>query len=176
MRKLLFALLAIALLIVVGLVVYKGFRIGKIEVWGIKQIVAENEQIDKANSDLEKLANDNFQAAITKLNSSGEAMQAKKKEYEEQAVLVSNSKYYMQTEKYKIDFLWTRIGNYAKENKVTPKMEVASESTKGILLVYQDSTDTSYSRSCRRFLDFTCLWYSSAKLGGGINLGNCAWN
>ena len=93
MRKLLFALLAIALLIVVGLVVYKGFRIGKIEVWGIKQIVAENEQIDKANSDLEKLANDNFQAAITKLNSSGEAMQAKKKEYEEQAVLVSNSKY-----------------------------------------------------------------------------------
>ena len=132
MRKLLFALLAIALLIVVGLVVYKGFRIGKIEVWGIKQIVAENEQIDKANSDLEKLANDNFQAAITKLNSSGEAMQAKKKEYEEQAVLVSNSKYYIQTEKYKIDFLWTRIGNYAKENKVTPKMEVASESTKGI--------------------------------------------
>ena len=132
MRKLLFALLAIALLIVVGLVVYKGFSIGNLEVWGIKQIVEENEQIDKANADLEKLANENFQAAITKLNSSGEAMQAKKKEYEEQAVLVSNSKYYMQTEKYKIDFLWTRIGNYAKENKVTPKMEVASGSTKGI--------------------------------------------
>ena len=132
MRKLLFALLAVTLLFVVGLVIYKGFSIGKIEIWGIKQIVAENEQIDKANAYLEKLASENFQTAITKLNNSGEAMQVKKKEYEEQAVLVSNSKYYMQTEKYKIDFLWTRIGNYAKDNKVTPKMEVASGTTKGV--------------------------------------------
>ena len=173
MRKILFAILAVMMLIVVALVVYKGFSIGKLEVWGIKQIIAENEQIDKANAYLEKLAEDDFNAALKKLDNSGEAMQKEKKEYEEQAVLVSNSKYYMQTEKYKIDFLWTRIGNYAKDNKVTPKMEVASGTTKGIynLIItavgkYQNVANFIYaiendSRLGFKIEDFSMVQYSS---------------
>ncbi len=173
MRKILFALLAVALLIVVGLVIYKGASIGKFEIWGIKQIVAENEQIDKANAHLEKLANEEFNSAKQKLDNSGETMQATKKEYEEQAVLISNSKYYMQTEKYKIDFLWTRIGNYAKDHKVTPKMEVASGSTKGIynLIItavgkYPDVADFIYaiendSRLGFKIEDFSMSQYTS---------------
>ena len=132
MRKVLFAILAVLLLIVVGLVIYKGFSIGNFEVWGIKQIVAKDEELEDEKEELQELVDIQFPGAISKLNNSGELMEATKKEYEEQAVLVSNSKYYMQTEKYKIDFLWTRIGNYAKDNKVTPKMEVANGTTKGV--------------------------------------------
>lgn len=132
MRKILFAMLLVILLIVTGLVIYKGISIGNFEIWGIKQIIEENKRIDQANEDLKTLVDNEFPTAVSKLNNSGEVMQETKKQYEEQAVLVSNSKYYMQTEKYKLEFLWTRIGNYAKENNVTPKMEVTNGSTKGV--------------------------------------------
>ena len=132
MRKVLLALLVIVLLIVVGLVIYKGTSIGNFEVWGIKQINEENEKIDQANADLENLVDVKFPEALSKLDDSGELMQETKKQYEEQAILISNSKYYMQTEKYKLEFLWTRIGNYAKDYHVTLKMQVANGSTKGV--------------------------------------------
>lgn len=132
MRKVLFAILAAILLIVTVIVIYKGISIGNFEIWGIKQIVEENEAIDLANKELENKVKNEFQSAISKLNNSGEVMQEAKKEYEETALTISNSEYYMQTEKYKLEFLWTRIGNYAKKHKVTPKMEVASGSTTGV--------------------------------------------
>ncbi len=132
MRKILLILIALTLLLISGLIIYKGANIGDFEIWGIKQIAEENEKIETANNNLTTLVDVRFPEAVKKLNTSGETMQETKKQYEEQAVLVSNSKYYMQTEKYKLEFLWTRIGNYAKDNKVTPKMEVTTGSTKGV--------------------------------------------
>jgi len=132
MRKILLTLIVLTLLLISGLIIYKGANIGNFEIWGIKQIAEENKKIENANDSLITLVDVKFPEAVKKLNNSGETMQETKKQYEEQAVLVSNSKYYMQTEKYKLEFLWTRIGNYAKDNNVTPKMEVTTGSTKGV--------------------------------------------
>ena len=131
MRKILFAILAIVLLIFTGFVIYRGTNIGKFEIWGIKQINEENEVIDQKNADLATLVNVSYPEAISKLNNSGEVMEENKKEYEEQATMISSSKY-LQKEKYKLEFLWTKIGNYAKDNKVTPKMQVTNGSTKEV--------------------------------------------
>ncbi len=131
MRKILFAILAIVLLLFTGFVIYRGTNIGKFEIWGIKQINEENEVIDQKNADLATLVNVSYPEAISKLNNSGEVMEENKKEYEEQATMISSSKY-LQKEKYKLEFLWTKIGNYAKDNKVTPKMQVTNGSTKEV--------------------------------------------
>lgn len=131
MRKILFAILAIVLLIFTGFVIYRGTNIGKFEIWGIKQINEENDVIDQKNADLATLVNVSYPEAISKLNNSGEVMEENKKEYEEQATMISSSKY-LQKEKYKLEFLWTKIGNYAKDNKVTPKMQVTNGSTKEV--------------------------------------------
>lgn len=132
MRKILFAILAIVLLVFTGFIIYKGTNIGKLEIWGIKQISEENELIDEKNSELAKLVDDSYPNALKQLNNAGEKMQEEKKKYEEEVSLASNSKYYMQSEKYKLEFLWTKIGNYAKDNNVKPKMEVSNGSTRGI--------------------------------------------
>ena len=132
MRKIIFAILAVVLLIFTGFVIYRGTNIGKFEIWGIKQINEENEQIDRVNAELGSLVDISYPGAVTKLNNSGETMEETKREYEEQVTMLSNSKYYMQTEKYKLEFLWTKIGNYAKDNKVTPKMQVTNGSTNEI--------------------------------------------
>ena len=129
MRKVIFAILAVVLLIFTGFVIYRGTNIGKFEVWGIKQINEENDAIDAANADLGTLVNVSYPDAVTKLTNSGETMEETKREYEEQVAIASSSRSYLQTEKYKPEFLWTKIGNYGKDYKVTPKMQISSGST-----------------------------------------------
>lgn len=129
MRKVIFAILAVVLLIFTGFVIYRGTNIGKFEVWGVKQINEENDAIDAANADLGTLVNVSYPDAVTKLTNSGETMEETKREYEEQVAIASSSRSYLQTEKYKPEFLWTKIGNYGKDFKVTPKMQISSGST-----------------------------------------------
>ena len=128
MRKVLFIILIVLLVIFTGIVIYKGTEIGNLNIWGVTQIQEENTRIDNANSELGTLVNSTYPQAVSKLNSSTETLQATKKEYEDQAVLVKNSKYYRETEKYKLEFLWTRIGNYAKDRKIDVEMSISTGS------------------------------------------------
>ena len=132
MRKILFILALIILLIFTGVVIYKGTNFGRFKVWGITQIVEKNDEIDSENAQLSNLVSVTYPSTLTKLSNSSEKLQQTKKEYEEQSVMLSDSNYYMQTEKYKLDFLWTRIGNHAKDNKVEIKIDVTNGSATGI--------------------------------------------
>ena len=58
-------------------------------------------------------------------------MENAKSEYESKALLLGNSSYYLQTEEYEIEFLWTRIGNYANDNDVKIKIDVTNSSISG---------------------------------------------
>ena len=130
MRKLLFTLILILVLVVTGMIIYKGVTTGNIDIWGIKQIVEENKKIDTINEQLSTLVNTTYPSAVKATTSSAETLEKTKKEYETQAILLSESENYAQSEKYKIEFLWTRIGNYAKANKVVPEMKVTNSATK----------------------------------------------
>ena len=132
MRKILFILALIILLIFTGVVIYKGTNFGRFKVWGITQIIEKNEEIDSENAQLSNLVSVTYPSTLTKLSNSSEKLQQTKKEYEEQSVMLSDSNYYMQTEKYKLDFLWTRIGNHAKDNKVEIKIDVTNGTANGI--------------------------------------------
>ena len=132
MRKILFILALIILLIFTGVVIYKGTNFGRFKVWGITQIVEKNDEIDSENAQLSNLVSVTYPSTLTKLSNSSEKLQQTKKEYEEQSVMLSDSNYYMQTEKYKLDFLWTRIGNHAKDNKVEIKIDVTNGTANGI--------------------------------------------
>ena len=132
MRKILFILALIILLIFTGVVIYKGTNFGRFKVWGITQIIEKNDEIDSENAQLYNLVSVTYPSTLTKLSNSSEKLQQTKKEYEEQSVMLSDSNYYMQTEKYKLDFLWTRIGNHAKDNKVEIKIDVTNGTANGI--------------------------------------------
>ena len=129
MRKILFSVLLAVLLIFTGFVIYRGTNVGKFTVWGVTQISEENNKIDQKNAELTNLVNETYPQTLSRLNASADTFQKTKKDYEDQAVLVKNNKYYKQTETYKMEFLWTRIGNYAKDNKVDLKLDIASGDT-----------------------------------------------
>ena len=132
MRKILFSILIILLLVCSVLVIKNGIKIAGLDIWGVQQIQQKNSEIDSRNDELKSLVNGTYTTTLTKLDTSSETLQQTKKEYEEQAILASGSRFYNQTEKYKIEFLWTRIGNYAKDDNVVIRIDVISGEATGI--------------------------------------------
>lgn len=132
MRKILFSIIIILLLLGAGLTIANGLELGNFHVWGINAFVAENENIEKKNQELSDLVSVTYPNSIEQLNTASNTLDFTKKEYEDKAVLISNSKYYMQTEKYEIEFLWTKLGNYAQDNNVQIKIDVVNSGTAGL--------------------------------------------
>ena len=131
MRKILFSLLIVLLLILTGFVISNGKPFQN-TVWGVSQIQAEDEEINKLNENLGNLINYTYPEAVTNLKNSSENLQQTKKKYEDEALMLAESGYSAQSEEYKIEFLWIKIQNYAKDNNVVMKMEVANSSTSGL--------------------------------------------
>lgn len=132
MRKILFWLIIILLLITSGFMISKGLNFGNFEVWGIQQIIAENDIIDVKNAELSQLVSSNYPNEVRILVNSAENMQTSKTEYENQSILLYKNKNYTQSEKYEIEFLMIRFGNYARDNNVKLKIELTNGQAVGM--------------------------------------------
>ena len=131
MRKVLFILILILVTVLTGIAIFNGIEMRNIDIWGVKQIINKNEEIDSSNAQLSDLVSTKYPSAVKALESSAETMQKTKSEYENKALLLSDKDRHMQTEQYEIEFLWTRIGNYAKDNDVDIKIEVTASQISG---------------------------------------------
>lgn len=131
MRKVLFTLLLILILVLSGITITKGLNIAKYDIWGIKDIIAKDEEIDNLNLQLSNLVSTTYPSTLKKLESSAQTMEKTKSEYESKALLISEKESNMQTEKYEIEFLWTKIGNYAQDNDVEIKIDVIDSQISG---------------------------------------------
>lgn len=131
MRKIIFSIIIVILLVAGGFLIAKGVNIGNITVWGVKSIKEKNATIDQKNQQLSTLATADYESALSGLNTSKTSLETTKKSYEDKAILAKDNSY-LQTEKYEIEFLWTKVGNYAKDRKVELKFDVANSSTKGL--------------------------------------------
>ncbi|MCI9063738.1 MAG: hypothetical protein HFJ17_03960 [Clostridia bacterium] len=131
MRKVLFVILAILLFIGAGFIIANGFEVLNLDVLGMKAIKEKNDLIDNKNQELSTLVGTTFESKLSTLNQSIQTLQTTKKSYEDKIVFASDENKNMQTEKYEIEFLWTKLGNYAKDEKVEIKIDVTNGSTAG---------------------------------------------
>ena len=69
---------------------------------------------------------------MTNLKTSSETLQETKKQYEQKAIVLSENKYYKQTDRYKHEFVLVKVGNYAEENNVDIRMIVTESATSGL--------------------------------------------
>ena len=175
MRKILFIILIILLLICTGFIIINGFKLGNFQIWGIKAIKTQNEIIDNKNKELSNLVSITYPASLKELESSSETLASTKQEYENKAVLISNSSYYMQTEKYEIEFLWTKLGNYAQDNNVQIKIDVVNSNTSRlydlnftIVGEYVDITDFIYDIENDSKLGFKIEDFHMSANGDGV--------
>lgn len=130
MRKILLIIVIAILLMGFGFVVVNGVNIANLNILGFSQIKEENQDIEEKNSKLRDLVKTEYPKAVSNLNSAEKSLQTKKEEYESQILLNSDSGsgYVATTEKYEIEYLWTKLGNYAKDNGVELKIDLTNSS------------------------------------------------
>lgn len=134
LRKIIFIISAIILVALAGVVVIKGIRIGNFEILGVTGIIQKNNDIDTKNKKLATDASTTYVTKIATLEQTAKSLQNKKDEYTNEAVLVNSAAgggYISTTEKYEIEYLWTRIGNYAKDENVDIKIDVTNSTITG---------------------------------------------
>ena len=126
MRKILISVLVCLLLI--GSVFFMVNGISKFNIEGIKGLDEKNSQVEQKISDLSNVISITFTNTESNLKRTANTLQDTKTGYENQSALsdTQNPSYVSQLEKYDIDYLWTKLGNYARDEKVVIKIELVS--------------------------------------------------
>lgn len=131
MKKVLILILIAILVILSYMIIVNGLKIGGFRILGITDIKASSEELDKQIQQAEILTSKTYQTKIEDLNKSVSDLIKNKQNYQdlisystEQEIQQAN-----QYEKYEIEFLWTTIGNHAKEQGVIIKMDFTNSST-----------------------------------------------
>ena len=176
MRKILFIILIILLLIASGFLIIKGYHIGSFEVLGVQAIKEEDNAINEKNSNLSNLVSVTYPNSLSELDTKAKTLTSTKQEYEDKSALVTDSGAYMQTEKYEIEFLWTKLGNYAKDENVVIKIDVVNSTTTSGLYdlnftvagEYADVTDFIYDIENDSKLGFKIEDFHMSANGSGV--------
>ena len=144
MRKILISILVCLLLIGSAFFMVNG--ISKVNIKGIKGLSEKNGQIEQKISDLSNVISVTYANTESNLKRTANTLQDSKTEYENQAAL-SNSQspsYASQLETYDIDYLWTKLGNYARDEKVVIKIDLVASGTSTNLYNLNFTTTGAY--------------------------------
>lgn len=144
MRKVLISLIVCFALILTAFFVVKGSD--RLKIHGIMDLSEKNEEVDKTISNLSKVISSDYTTQYSQLKSSADSLVEHKTEYENQYVLsqTGEQSYANGREKYDIDFLWTVIGNYAKDEGVTIQIDVTKTGVSEDLYNLNFSVNGSY--------------------------------
>lgn len=120
MRKILLSLIMIVLIVIMAVTMKNGITVGKFKLPGFQEIEKKNDELTELIAE----ANDKkeeYQGSLDLLESDAIAMAKAKKEYLDlvQVSTDSDIKEALQTKTYTIEYLWSKIGNYAKKEGLT---------------------------------------------------------
>lgn len=124
MRKLLIGILIIALLVLAGYMLIDRVKIADLEILGIQAIVDKNDALDQKILSATKLATVTYQSKLDTLQAANEKLQQEKTTYENYITSDAEGGTVSQIQSYEVEYLWTKIGNYAKREGVVLKMDV----------------------------------------------------
>ena len=124
MRKILISVLVVLMLIASGFFMVKGFA----SIKGAKGIGEKDDEINGEISELANIISVTYKEADSNLKQATNKLIDSKTEYENQAALSNShsSSYASKLESYDIDYLWTKLGNYAKDENVVIKIDVTA--------------------------------------------------
>lgn len=125
MKKLLISILIVLLIALSIFIALNGFRIGSLEVLGIKRIQEKNEQLDISLEQATKLASIDYKKAIGDVQENATKLTEEKKRYDDITALNADTQGEVaQIQKYEIETLWVKLGNHATSEGCTIKIEV----------------------------------------------------
>lgn len=128
MRKVLITILLLALLTIFGMIVVSGLTIGHISLGqSVQAIINKNSELDNKILSLEQKINTEYAQTRSNLEASFSKLQTEKQTYLDTIAFTTEEqlKAANQSEEYKLDYLWTKIGLYATQNNVAMKADVS---------------------------------------------------
>ena len=122
---------------------------------GFIEISEKNKVIDTKISDLSDFININYPNALSDLKQAANTLTETKTGYENQKVLSNSSdpSYASQQEKYDIEYLWTKLGNYARDENVVIKIDLVSSETDASLYCLKFSVTGDYTNTTNFIYD-----------------------
>ena len=130
MKKILILILIILLGVLGYNAVTSGLQIAGFSIMGIGDIKKENENLDSSIEQITSLQENDYQNKLAEIRTASKELLSKKSNYDELKQYSSEQELANagKSEQYNVEVLWTKIGNHATENGVTPKMEILSSS------------------------------------------------
>lgn len=126
MKKLLILILIVLLLLLTGFLGIHGLKMGNIEILGIQAIKQRNEELDEKIQEAAKLAQKDYEQAISTVKTDVKKLETERQKYEDMTAISNEGEIQTanQIEKYEIETLWVKLGNHATSEGVVMKMEV----------------------------------------------------
>lgn len=126
MKKLLLLILIALLLALSIFIVIQGVGVGNIQILGVKGIQQKNTELDEKIKQAGKLAEKDYQQAVSEVEESTKKLKEEKKNYEDMTAISEEGDVQSanQIEKYEIETLWVRLGNHATSEGVVMQMDV----------------------------------------------------
>lgn len=165
MRKILISVLVCLLLIGTAFFMVKGIQ--KIKTEGFIGLDDKNTEVDEKITNLSNVISIDYTKALSNLKKSATTLTESKTNYENKAIALSsnNSSYAARLDPYDIDYLWTKLGNYAKDENVVIKIDVTVSGVSSELYDLNFSVNGAYSD----ITDFIYDIENDSKLGFKID-------
>ena len=130
MRKVLLSILLVLLIILLGYTIIEGQEIGSLSIWGVQEIDEQDQKIESRIATFSTLSSSTYSNSMDNLENNASEMKNKKNEYENTIALAMSDEnnYAIRTEKYPLEFLWTKLGNYATSEGVDLTITVETSS------------------------------------------------
>ncbi len=133
MRKILISLIVILLLVVGYLITFRGLNVLGINVASFAQLQDKNTKLEGELQQLSSLTSIDQPKAISGLNDSAKQLLIAKEEYNDK-ILYSSSENILEASQlrpYETEYLWTRLGNHAKDKGINLRYELR-QNTAGV--------------------------------------------
>lgn len=126
MRKIIISVIVCLMLIGSGFFMVNG--LAKVNIKGAKGIDQKDTELNNKINQLLIVISNKYSTAESNLKQATTKLIDSKTEYENQAALSNSnsSSYASKLETYDIDYLWTKLGNYAKDENVVIKIDVTA--------------------------------------------------
>lgn len=132
MRKYLIGILIGVIIIILAVDLVNGISIGAFQIKSIGMIKEDNDELEGRIEQINQKQSITYKGLNDELEGKAKELKKQKENYADLILYNSeeeNSNLNLY-EKYEIEYLWTKLGNYATKNKLTMKLEVTNGSTR----------------------------------------------
>ena len=114
MKKILILLLILLLVFFTYTVVFRGMQVAGFTIYSYQDIKKKNEKLDSKLTEASKITSIDYPEKLSSLTVAGKQLTSAKQEYEDKIAYSSEEeiKLATQVKEYKLEFLYTKLGNY----------------------------------------------------------------